>query len=104
MDTVTVTPTYIGCEISVGIEDVANTDANFTIYPNPFTSSATIKINAEMQNVELRIFNVPGQEVFRSAIKNKQYEIQRGNLPAGIYIYKVFAGEKMIGTGKLVAE
>ena len=104
VDTVTVTPTYIGCEISVGIEDVANTDANFTIYPNPFTSSATIKINAEMQNVELRIFNVPGQEVFRSAIKNKQYEIQRGNLPAGIYIYKVFAGEKMIGTGKLVAE
>lgn len=92
-----------------GTIDVASIDAankEISIYPNPFSSSATITINniAQINNCELRIFNVLGAEVFGLAITDQTTTIATDHLPTGIYFYKVSGNNKIIQSGKLVSQ
>ena len=77
------------------------------MYPNPFQTSTTIEIinqNIYLNNCEFKIYDVLGQVVLKSEIKNQKSEIQRGNLKNGIYFYQLKNENKIIGTGKLMVE
>lgn len=64
-------------------------------YPNPFNSSTTIKfILPKPDNVELKIYNLVGQEISTLISKylfEGEHQIQwdASNLPSGIYLYKL---------------
>lgn len=74
------------------------------IFPNPFTTTATIKISPEikLQNAEIKIYDVLGRVVFQSEIKNPQSEIHKGNLPNGIYFYQLKNKNEILANGKMV--
>ncbi|MCI0531301.1 MAG: FG-GAP-like repeat-containing protein [candidate division Zixibacteria bacterium] len=83
------------------IPDVFSLDQN---YPNPFNPATSIQYRlAEPSNVDLKIFNILGQEVVSLVNEFKgagQHQVawdgkdQKGRLvPAGIYIYKIQAGD-----------
>ena len=78
------------------------------IYPNPFRTSAIIKVNSkfEIADGELIIYNLLGIEVKRiKHINTNRIEIKRDNLPAGIYFYKfIDKNNNIFGTGKLVVK
>lgn len=73
-------------------------------YPNPFNPTTTIKYSLPvvahelpLQNVTLKIYNVLGKEVAILVNKsqkpgNYQVTFQAGNLPSGVYLYKLTAG------------
>lgn len=76
-------------------------------YPNPFNSSTSIMFEiSENSNVELRIFNLLGQEV--TVLINREFDRGsysipwngmdgKGNgMPSGIYFYKLRCNERMI--------
>jgi len=71
--------------------------------PNPFTQSAVITINGKGE-FDFILYDVFGREVKRSTIGSLKSEIQRGTLPAGIYVYHLKQNEKMMGQGKVVIE
>jgi len=85
--------------------DFENTQG-VTIYPNPFSTNATIMIKdaSQMNNYELKIYNVLGTEVTNTLITNQSTMLVNSNLPAGIYSYSVFKKDEIIQSGKLISQ
>ncbi len=89
-----------------GINEFPGSDSWFHLYPNPFSESATLQItNNELQieNLELKIINVFGQEVRRSALDVLNSKLERGNLASGLYFYEIIINTgNTISTGKFI--
>ncbi|MEJ2615268.1 MAG: T9SS type A sorting domain-containing protein [Ignavibacteriaceae bacterium] len=67
-------------------------------YPNPFNPTTSIKYSiASRQFVELKIFNVLGQEIQTLINEEKsagsyQIEFNAADLSSGVYFYRIHAG------------
>lgn len=68
-----------------------NQETGINIFPNP--NNGTFAIQAV--NGQLSIYNILGENVYRSEIKNKKSEIDLSKQPKGIYFVKIFDGEKV---------
>jgi hypothetical protein len=88
--------------VSTGVQARDEVPRKFSLsqnYPNPFNPSTTIKYSlAKLEQVVLKVFNALGHEV-TTLVNGKQsageYEVnwQPTNLPSGVYIYRLQAGE-----------
>lgn len=76
-----------------------------TIYPNPFTTNLNIMVNevAQIKNCELLIYNILGEQVSQKLITQTSTSLGTGNLPSGIYFYKLNGNNKTLQTGKLIS-
>ena len=91
------------CNISTEINENILPETELTIYPNPFSSSASINSTAFLNSAELTIFNIYGQKVKTvSNLSGTTIKIERENLNSGIYFYELKQGIKNIATGKLI--
>ena len=79
---------------------ITNDEISISAYPNPFTTSATIQF--EMTNtsdVTVEVFDVTGKKVANlyngkaEAGLSYQVQLHGGDLPAGIYVYRIHTGE-----------
>ena len=67
-------------------------------YPNPFNPSTIIRFALpEAQHVTLKVFTLLGSEVATllndvESAGNKEVAFDAGNLPSGIYVYRITAG------------
>jgi len=59
---------------------------------------------SQMNNYELRIYDVLGTEVMNTIIIKQLTAIETNNLPSGIYSYNVFKNDKNIQSGKLISQ
>jgi len=93
-------------ETGTASPDEGNTNVAVTIYPNPFTTSIDIILNDPLQinNVELRIYNLLGAEIMSTTLLKKLTTLETSNLFPGIYIYKVIGNNKTIQSGKLIRQ
>ncbi len=71
----------------VGIDEV-NNDA-FTLYPNPATNSITISVDSKLLNNTLQLFDVLGNQVYSSTIKNNIETIDISSFAKGMYFVKI---------------
>lgn len=78
---------------------------NISIYPNPFSTSATIVINniSQLKKVELRIYNVLGEESMSTSITKQITTFDARGLPSGVYFYQIADNNKTIQSGKLIS-
>lgn len=90
---------------TTGINDMVFQNDEVLIYPNPFSTSATIKINSEIKKGKFILHDVLGREIKQIEIDGNSIEIKRENLPNGIYFYKI-TNEKneIIASGKIVTQ
>lgn len=89
-------------EVTLGTEQSAGQPQQFALeqnYPNPFNVSTTIRyaLTAEA-DVRLELFNVLGQRLRVLAAERQKagsYEVilSTGDLPSGMYLYRLQAGE-----------
>ena len=88
---------------AVSISDVV---LPVSIYPNPFTVSVDISINvvSQIQNCELKIYNVLGAEVLNTVMTEQITTLETSNLPSGNYFYNVISNGKTIQSGKLISQ
>jgi len=94
---------------TASIEQIANTESNLSIYPNPFTAILSISyILFQNQNVQLSVFDITGKQVAQLCNENQsagKHEInldaERYNCKAGIYIMKVVINGEAI-TSKII--
>ncbi|MEI6347421.1 MAG: ice-binding family protein [Bacteroidota bacterium] len=77
-----------------------------TIYPNPFTTSINLIVNDSKENLitELKIFDFLGKELVSTKITKSETTVEIGNLPSGIYFYNVISKNRIIQSGKLIAQ
>lgn len=75
------------------------------IYPNPTNGQFTIEFTNTTGNPYVKIYNVLGEEVYNSILKNETTEVNLSSQPKGIYIYRIFSQtNSVISTGRLVVE
>lgn len=90
------------CNMKVGI-DSYNKVANYSIYPNPFNASTTIKFSSITNIEELIIYNIYGQAL--KVMKNISGEIiiiERESLKNGIYFIKLLRDNEINTLDKLI--
>ncbi|MBA3705751.1 MAG: T9SS type A sorting domain-containing protein [Bacteroidetes bacterium] len=114
--TYSVTTTNIGCEgtasiqVTVsctGIEEQTNAKGIVKIFPNPFddNTSFTIQSNKVNEKYLFELVDVLGKQVKAiNEFNSKQFQVSRDGLQNGIYFYKVYTSESIIGIGKLVVK
>jgi hypothetical protein len=90
----------------IKVDFVGLTEDGINIYPNPFTANITIAITdvSQINNYQLMIFNIYGEEVVNTIITDRSTNIETSNLHAGIYSYKVIGENKIIQSGKLISQ
>lgn len=91
---------------TLGVNSLAEQNDAFTVYPNPFSTSTTIRINdvSELEKSELRIFNVMGQEMMYVTLNQELTTIETTRLPSGLYYYEVTSNSQTIQSGKLISQ
>lgn len=95
-------------EITTPVEDDALLELEVSIFPNPFSSQTTFRLSKALPfNYDLKLFDVLGKEVRAySNLSQTSIQIEKQNLPAGIYFLNLYESDKeeVLGSYKLVVE
>jgi hypothetical protein len=85
------------------VREVKRTVSNTIIYPNPVSRFATVKFdNPSGKNFSFVVYNLTGQSVMViHDITGSEFTFERGNLPAGVYIYQLKNANES-HTGKII--
>jgi hypothetical protein len=83
-----------------------NNYSPITIFPNPFSSVATIQSDRALENATFVMYNSMGQKVNEiisiTIDAGGTIELQREGLSVGVYFIQVLQDDKIILVGKLV--
>lgn len=89
---------------SLGLNENSSDFQESFLYPNPFSSTATLVLNNNLEgNIIIKIFNTTGQlvkEIFESA--DTSVTINGDGLSEGFYFYTVNANDNRILNGKFI--
>jgi photosystem II stability/assembly factor-like uncharacterized protein len=90
----------------MGLQAESQTESGVTIFPNPFSESATVTLTNYDRNEKqmLQLYDVTGRIVQSIPMENGMYVLQKDNLLAGIYCWHITSNGAMIDSGKLVVE
>lgn len=90
--------------IPTGIASVSS-NPSIKIYPNPSNGLFTIGLTNISGAPYMEIYNVLGQEVYTTQLKNDNTQINLSSQTKGIYIYRIFSQTgASISTGRLVVD
>ncbi len=78
----------------VGVEQYQNT-LNANIYPNPVTNEVNILLPFSASQINVSVVDILGNEVISTMASGNKISLQNINLPAGIYLVKIMADNKM---------
>lgn len=93
-----------GIPVTTNVASISS-NPSVRIYPNPNNGQFTIELSNIPGNPLVKIYNVLGQEVYTSPLKNNNTQINLSSQPNGIYIYRIFSETgSAISTGRLVIE
>jgi len=75
-----------------------------TVYPNPMTWFTVIDLgNEELDNVTFELYNILGEKVVADySMYDNRIRLERNDLSAGTYIFKVYTDSEILGEGKLI--
>lgn len=81
--------------------------AGYTIYvmPNPFAQTANFEIATENTNhhgYTFELFDMLGRRVISKQVGNR-FTLNRGDIDAGVYMYRLTSNGMPVGSGKIVA-
>lgn len=89
------------------IAEFASANSNIKVYPNPFSDATTFVIHSDKTNetYTFELFDVLGKKVMEQTnITAKQFSINRNSLENGMYFYKIYTAESVVGVGKVIVK
>jgi hypothetical protein len=88
---------------SVGVYEIIQNGTDVIIYPNPFSSLATLQAGNPLINAAITVYNPSGQVVMQINNFNGQtITLNRDNLPNGLYFVYLTQDSKLITTKKII--
>jgi hypothetical protein len=94
--------TTFPCTLITKIDDIGE-PIRTSIYPNPFSTSAIIKINKNLKEATLQIYNSLGQEIKRiQHIFGREVKLERDNLVIGVYLLRLTEESRIIMENKII--
>jgi hypothetical protein len=89
---------------TVGVQEI-NNNLNLQLFPNPFSTSGTLLLSSPVQNASLTVYDMLGKEIKHIPnLTGKEIIIQRDNMKAGMYFFRIEDKSGVIGKGKFVVE
>ncbi len=80
-----------------------NSNVDLEIYPNPFTTQATLQTDIPLTNATLTVVNIFGQTVAQiKNISGQTVTLQRNDLPSGFYFLQLTEDNNQIVTKKII--
>ena len=74
-------------------------------FPNPFTNFTNIQVIGLNEKYDFELYDVTGRLMKRLAsIQASEFQLNREQLSAGMYLYRVVANNKQVAYGKLAVE
>jgi hypothetical protein len=104
LTTAAVTATVQTICTPTGVNEIVNADEAVTVFPNPFTTSLTIKLEDKFKTAEFQIFNILGAVIMTTNLTEQMTTIETSSLPSGVYFYKVITNTKLIQSGKIISQ
>jgi uncharacterized repeat protein (TIGR01451 family) len=74
---------------------------SYSVFPNPFTQTTQFELKENTGNARLVISDLSGHEVFNTTFTGTSYQLEKGELKSGIYMYQIQTGSS-IAYGKIV--
>lgn len=85
-------------------EPIGEQANELTVYPNPFSSSATIEVKSPVSgNYVLTVFNMMGEEIKSLQDAAGKFELKKEELSEGVYFFVIRNGNRIAGRGKICA-
>lgn len=103
VNNVTIYPdSFSTCDIIDAVKEPLADENIISIFPNPFSESSTVLFNKPLYNATFSLYSLPGEKVAETTgINGESFQLNRGNLSSGIYLFDVREKEKSIGRGKV---
>lgn len=86
-------------DISLGINEIAQTSGVFNLFPNPNNGNFTISLTGVSEKAQITVYNILGEQVYHSSLQATNTQIDLSNKAEGLYLYRV-----LTETGTLVSE
>jgi hypothetical protein len=91
--------------IATNIYGITKTDEEVTLYPNPFSSSTTLRLSSDnFVHSELFITDLLGKQVKVLPVNEQEITINRDELESGVYFYSLKNENGKILNGKIIVE
>jgi trimeric autotransporter adhesin len=89
-------------ECLVSVNEINLFDSYISIYPNPFSYQTTIFFTQEQKNTTIRIIDVLGIQKRILNFNGRQIQIEKAEMPAGIYFIQATDTMKNISIKKII--
>jgi len=96
----------IGENFILDVEVIPGQNVMIRAYPNPFQDFATIELDGTTgPETKFLLWDVSGRVVLQQSFgPSGKLTIYRNGLSSGMYIFHVYSGTEVIGTGKLILQ
>lgn len=97
------TTTFVLTVVPVGIGE-NSAAGDFSIFPNPFSSGATILLGdaIDLSRTRIELCDVSGRKVYDAVPQSRSVPLNRNTLSPGMYFLNVYSSGKLAGTRKVV--
>lgn len=91
--------------VNVSVTEL-NLKNTISVFPNPFSDKTHLYLDEKSigANAELTIYDISGNIVKQTPVKNSVTEIRRDNLAPGIYLYKLVSENATRANGKIIVQ
>ena len=86
----------------VGLEENLSSDSSINLFPNP--SNGNFKVETELDNCSIIIYNSLGQKIHEQKLTKGNTEIILRDLNFGLFNYTVLQNEQIIKAGKVTIQ
>lgn len=90
--------------VVISTEELEKEAIAVKVIPNPFRDHAVIQVEGleASDALQLQVFNVMGQQVVNLQGNQNSFEINRGTLEAGVYVFRIVEEGQLKATGKFI--
>lgn len=78
--------------------------ATVLAYPNPASGSISFSFARAYTGLSIKLYSVIGSEILSAPMPQKNPSIYVGNLPQGLYLYRILSEGTVVGEGKFIKE
>lgn len=91
------------CLFEVGIADFGR-ENELLVYPNPTSSSTSVRIPADLLGANLAIIDLFGKQIMTTVLSRTETLVDLSTLSSGVYLYKVVSQSGRTLSGRLIKE
>ncbi len=92
-------------KIDNSINELVSNSGVISIYPSPSNGTFTLSLSKINEKCIVEIYNVLGENIYRTALSSNNTKINLSGQPKGIYFYRVLEKEgNIVGSGKVLIE